>query len=305
MSEQEEIFGRENPPQADSQQRSETQPSKMRKDKFVDIHCHCLPNIDDGPATMADAISLCRLLARDRISTVVATPHQLGQFDTNNDGKKIKEKVNELNIQLQYKQIPLKVLPGADVRIDERIVELIKSGEVLTVADGGRYLLLEMPENILINIEPLVEELSSVGIKVIISHPERQHFLAMQPQIILKWSRKKCGIQITAGSLLGRFGSISQKAAWQILSMPVPLIVATDSHNTAGRSPCMRAAFEMICRQSGDQTARTACIENPTRVIEGKELLDIQGRKMKLGEHARIQNIFGRPAGAEQNRLNY
>ena len=99
------------------------------------------------------------------------------------------------------------------------------------MADGGKYLLLELPENILINIEPLADELSSGGIKVIISHPERQHFLSMQPQILLNWAKKGCGIQITAGSLLGRFGTISQKAAWQILSMPVPLIVATDAHS--------------------------------------------------------------------------
>ena len=67
----------------------------------MDIHCHCLPGIDDGPATMADAISLCRLLVRDRIGTVVATPHQLGRFDRNNNVKKIKEKVSELNRELQ------------------------------------------------------------------------------------------------------------------------------------------------------------------------------------------------------------
>ena len=302
MSEQEENLEQGSHQSAFGELRqNESQQSKTQTDKFVDIHCHCLPNIDDGPATMEEAISLCRLLARDRISTVVATPHQLGRFDTNNNGKKIKEKVGELNSQLQHNQIPLTVLPGADVRIDERIVGLVKSGEVLTVADGGKYLLLEMPENILISIEPLAEELSSVGIKIIISHPERQRFLAMQPRILLKWSEKKCGIQITAGSLLGRFGSISQKAAWQILSMPVPLIVATDSHSTTGRSPCMRAAFEMICRQLGGQTARIVCIENPTRAVEGKELLNIQGRKMRLGEYAGIQNIFGRPAVAEQN----
>jgi protein-tyrosine phosphatase len=166
--------------------------------------------------------------------TVVATPHQLGRFDRNNDAKKIKEKVNELNSQLQKNEIPLTVLAGGDVRIDERIIELIRSKELLTVADGGKYLLLELPENVLINIETLTDELLSAGIKVIISHPERHQFLSVQPKILQIWAKKGCGIQITAGSLLGKFGTISQKAAWQILSMPLPLIVATDAHSTQG-----------------------------------------------------------------------
>jgi protein-tyrosine phosphatase len=279
-------------------------PAEYHRSIFVDIHCHCLPGIDDGPATMAEAISLCRLLVRDRIGTVIATPHQLGRFDTNNSNQKIKDKVSELNKQLQAAQIQLRVLPGGDVRIDERIVQLIKTGYVMTSADGGKYLLLELPENILINVDPLVEELSSIGIKTLITHPERHQFLAIQPQILSHLVQKACGIQITAGSLLGKFGSISQTAAWQILSMPIPLIVATDSHGTSNRSPCMRAAFEMICRQSGENTARLVCIENPTRVVEGKELLEITGRKPKVGEYERIQDTSGKPATG-QNRFNY
>lgn len=286
MSEEEKNFGQENPPASD----------KAQGEKFVDIHCHCLPGIDDGPATMAESLSLCRLLVRDRIGAVVATPHQLGRFD--NDNKKVKEKVSELNKELRNNEIPLRVFSGGDVRIDERIVELIKEEKVMTAADGGKYLLLELPENVLINIDPLTDELLRGGIKVIISHPERQHFLSMQPQILLNWAKKGCGIQITAGSLLGRFGTISQKAAWQLLSMPLPLIVATDAHSISGRSPCMRAAFEMIYRQRGEEIARLVCIENPTRVIKGQELQNIQGVKTELGENEGIRNKFRRPAGA-------
>jgi protein-tyrosine phosphatase len=280
-------------------------PENAQGHQFVDIHCHCLPGIDDGPVTMEQAIALCRLLARDRIGTVVATPHQLGQFDRNNDGRKIKDKVSELNRQLQADEIPLNVLAGGDVRIDERIVELIKAGEVMTVADGGRYLLLELPENILINIDSLTDELLSAGIKIIITHPERHRFLAMQPQILERWAAKECGVQITAGSLLGKFGTISQKAAWQILGMPVPLIVATDAHNMTSRAPCMRAAYEIICRQLGEQTARLVCIENPRRVTEGDDLQNVSVEKIKLGEHEGIRDIFKRAGHSGQNRFNY
>ena len=268
---------------------------------FVDIHCHLLPAIDDGPATMADSIALCRLLVRDRIGTVVATPHQLGKYDTKNSGKIIKEKVIELNKVLAENEIPLKVLAGADVRIDERITSLIKSGEVLTVADNGKNLLLELPENILINIDSLINELSQAGVKVILTHPERHQSLAIQPQLLSNWSNKGCAIQITAGSVLGKFGSIAQKAAWQILESGLPLIVATDSHNTDSRAPCMRAAYQMIAGHLGQQTANLVCIENPARAIEGKEIQKIEIKNQEMGEYGRKPNIFRRQT-AEQNR---
>ena len=59
-------------------------PQQKRIERFgvsrsVDVHCHCLPGLDDGPQTLADAISLCRQIVEDGITTVIATPHQLGR----------------------------------------------------------------------------------------------------------------------------------------------------------------------------------------------------------------------------------
>ena len=88
--------------------------------RYVDIHCHCLPCIDDGPKTMSEAIELCRALAGDGIGTVIATPHQLGRFDNTNDAEQIREAVGIMNTKLNEKEIDITILPGADVRVDER-----------------------------------------------------------------------------------------------------------------------------------------------------------------------------------------
>jgi len=86
--------------------------------QYVDVHCHCLPDLDDGPSTMPEAVALCRALADDGIATVIAAPHQLGRFDGAYSTTKIRLAVADLNQTLSGQHIPLTVLPGADVRVD-------------------------------------------------------------------------------------------------------------------------------------------------------------------------------------------
>ena len=146
--------------------------------RYVDIHCHCVPGIDDGPETMLNGLALCRALVKDGIDTVIATPHQLGRYNGFNDAQKIRDSVRELNERLERNDIALKVFPGGDVRVDERICRLIEEDKVLTLADGGKYILLELPGEVFIDIEPLILGLLSLGIRTIISHPERHVILS-------------------------------------------------------------------------------------------------------------------------------
>ncbi len=239
---------------------------------YVDIHCHCLPAVDDGPATKYEALALCQLLVDDGITAVMATPHQLGQFDGNNEAPEIRKAVLTLNEELETHQIPLTVMPGGDIRLDERICQLIKADKILTLADGGKYILLEFPSEVLIDIEPLLVELSCQDIQVIISHPERHFVLRRQPEVLPKWLRHSAHLQVTAGSLLGEFGPSAERAAWHLLRAGWVSLVATDSHNLSNRRPRMRAAFNSISRKMGQVSAHRVCIENPLRVLEGRNI---------------------------------
>lgn len=245
------------------------------RQQYIDIHCHCLPAVDDGPTTKQEAAALCRGLADDGISTVIATPHQLGQFADCNEPASIRNAVSALNEELEANHIHLTVMPGADVRLDERICQLLEADRILTLADGGKYILLELPDEVLIDIESLLVELRSLGVQAIISHPERHPILARQPQILSKWLQRSAHLQITAGSLLGDFGLAAQKAAWHFLRSGWASLVATDSHNLAGRRPRMRAAYRCVSMRLGASIASLVCIENPSRVSKGQDFLDL------------------------------
>lgn len=259
---------------------------KSSQEHFVDIHCHCLHSIDDGPVTLSDSLNLCKALVNDGVTDVIATPHQLGRYGDFNDAHKIRSIVTELNKELENNRVNLNVLPGADVRVDERICQLIEADKVLTLADKGRYILLELPHEIFINIESLIVDLSSLGIQVIISHPERHPIIARKPEVLFGWLEKSSHLQITAASLLGDFGSMAQKAAWQFMSMGMVCLVATDSHDLKGRRPRMKDAFDSIVAKHGKKIARLVCIENPLRILEGKDVLSARsvGIRRLIGE---------------------
>ena len=240
--------------------------------QYVDIHCHCLYGVDDGPATKAESLALCRGLVDDCVSEVIATPHQLGRFSGCNESAQIRESVFILNEELKSNGIALTVRPGGDVRVDERICHLLEADKVLTLADGGRYILLELPHEIFIDIEPLLVELSSLGIQAVISHPERHPVLAKRPNVLGKWLARSAHLQITSASLLGEFGPMAQRAAWDFLSSGWACLVATDSHNLDTRRPRMKAAFQRISIKLGQAVARLVCIENPLRILKQENL---------------------------------
>ena len=164
-------------------------------------------------------------------------------------------------------------MPGGDVRIDERVCALIKDKKILTLANKGRHVLLELPEYMFIDISFLLEELFGMGITAIISHPERNLAIAANQDILLQWEKHKPCLQFTAASFLGHFGRTAQELAWQLLEMDWPMCVATDCHNLLDRAPRMKETFELIISKKGEDFARLLCIENPLRIIEARELL--------------------------------
>ena len=239
----------------------------------VDIHCHCLPGLDDGPDTLEESLDLCRALTKDGITKVIATPHQLGRYDGMSRAKRVRAAVDELNVALEENQIPLTVLPGADVRVDERIPILLETGTVLTEADAGRHLLIELLPEIFVELKPLIVKLAARGIKTIISHPERNWFLARCPLDVRPWLAEGASLQITAGSLLNKFGPEAKQNAWMWLESGMVDLVASDAHDTVSRKPLMSAAIKAIAERLGHMEARRICIENPLRVLKGQDLL--------------------------------
>lgn len=236
---------------------------------FVDIHCHLLPGIDDGANDWDDALAMAGLATAEGAAIVIATPHQLGSFG-HNRGDDIRTRVVELQQRLNHARIPLKVLPGADVRIEPGMVERIASGDVLTLGDHRRHVLLELPHDLYLPLEPILDDLDRHGMAGILSHPERNEGILRRPEIAAQLVDHGCLMQITAGSICGSFGPMCRQMSEWLLAEGLVHFVATDAHGPRSRRPLMQRAFERVAELTGKAMAMELCSDNPAAVAEGQ-----------------------------------
>lgn len=239
----------------------------------VDIHCHCLSGLDDGPDTLAQSLQLCAACVADGIHAVIATPHQLGRYDRAPSAGTIRQAVADLRSALAEQGIPLRVVPGADVRLDDRLVELVAADQVMTLGDGRKYLLLELPHDVPIDPLELFQELRGRGITVILSHPERHGYLSSRLDWILRWMNEGVALQVTAGSLLGQFGREAARVGWSLLEQGWATVVASDAHDCIARPPLLGAAMHEIGKRLGADVGEMVCVDNPRRIVEGRALV--------------------------------
>lgn len=247
---------------------------------LVDIHCHLLPGLDDGARTWEESLAMARMAAADGISHVIATPHQLGSYESNH-GEVIRHRVNMLQQTLDEQGIPVHVHPGADVRIDASLIEHIDSGMVVTLADRRRHVLLELPHELYLPLDRIMVSLAERNIVGILSHPERNQGLQCERKHIASLVERGCLTQITAGSLMGTFGPRCQELACWMLDEGLVHFIATDAHGVRSRRPLLRRAYELACQRVGEDTAADLCCGHPQAVLEGRSVPAGRGRRRR------------------------
>jgi len=227
-----------------------------------------LPGIDDGAKNLDESLAMARLAVEDGTTTIIATPHQLGNFG-HNQGDDIRQRVAELQQQFDAAEIPLRVLPGADVRIEPGMVAAIVRGAVLSLGDHRRHVLLELPHELYLPLEPILDELARRKMVGVLSHPERNQGILREPSVLPPLVEAGCLLQITAGSLCGTFGPQCQRFSEWLLAEGLVHFVATDGHGPRLRRPLMRRAFEQVVELTDEATAIDLCGQNPANVAAG------------------------------------
>lgn len=238
---------------------------------WVDIHCHLVPQIDDGASSVAESLEMAWMAVEEGIDTIVVTPHQLGNFGRNS-ATQIRQATQQLQSILDEQRVPLHVLPGADVRVEADLVAQVRTGEVMTLADHGRHLLLELPHEMYFDLLPLVRQLERIGIQSILSHPERNMGLLARPNLVSTLVEAGCLMQVTCGSLTGTFGPASQEMSEVMLQQGWVHFLATDAHGSQARRPRMRQAFDKVAQISGKEIAERLCRDNPRAVAIGEKV---------------------------------
>lgn len=183
-----------------------------------DIHCHILPDVDDGSGNLNDSIEMAQIAVGSGVSGIVATPHCNipGVFD-NYWNKSFDNEIERLNKALSDKKVSLEIYAGQEVFLSNDFESHLKKGDFITL-NRSKYMLAELDFKIdLKSATEKLQKLISYGYVPIVAHPERYGFVIENPSVITKLRSAGCLVQINSGSLTGDFGRRIQKTAEEII----------------------------------------------------------------------------------------
>jgi len=242
---------------------------------LIDLHCHILPGIDDGPGHMEESLTMADIARSDGIQTIVATPHTLNNVYINPFPCVI-DSVNAMREQLSKNGIDINIYPGADVHVCAGMVERVRKQEAGTINNNQRYILIEFPHQI---IPPGGREelfqLKLNHITPIITHPERHLVIQHRLEILTDLVNMGCLVQITAMSITGEFGEEAMICAHNLLQRRLAHVIATDAHSATSRPPTLSRAVQVATEILGTvQEAEDMVKGRPLAILEGR-LVDI------------------------------
>lgn len=255
---------------------------------MVDVHCHILPGLDDGPDNIEVSLAMAESAIADGITHVVATPHSSNRYSF--DYARVRELRDELQEKIGGR---LNLATGCDFHLNPENLEALRADAPRFCINQHDYLLVEFNEySIPPSMDKTLHEIQLLGLRPVITHPERNAILRLQTERLVKWVRLGCFIQVTAGSLTGVFGPGAQKDSWRWLGDGLVHIVASDAHNTRGRPLKLRPAFDLVSEQFGEEKARALFVENPMAVFEGRNLPHVPNLPDPIGLPRRKRFFF-------------
>lgn len=207
---------------------------------WVDLHCHLIPGVDDGPSTLDQALQMIAMAASSGTRVMVATPHRNSPIARIDDAEEIFTRFKALERGVKGEGIPVALFLGAEVYCRENLLErVLDDQERLTLA-GSDYFLLEFPSDILIpGSDELIRRVVRQGLIPIIVHPERNEQVQGDPSQLIVFQELGALFQVTAASIEGRLGSNALECAQYMLRRNMVHIISSDCHDTVSRTPHM------------------------------------------------------------------
>ncbi len=240
---------------------------------MIDLHCHVLPGIDDGPRTLEDSVALARAARTAGITTLVATPHVSRDYP--NTASTIADGVRTVNAALRREGVEVEVVGGAEVALPWGAD--LDPGELRALRlGGGPWLLVECPLSPGAgDVAPLLRALQAAGHRIVLAHPERSP--AMQRDLGRVRALVDAGMlcSVTAGSFVGHFGRVARDTSLRLLEAGLVHNVTSDAHDPVHRAPGLRAPLLAAAVQAPVLASRLEwlCDEVPRAILSGERLL--------------------------------
>ncbi|HEX8742089.1 MAG TPA: CpsB/CapC family capsule biosynthesis tyrosine phosphatase [Thermoleophilaceae bacterium] len=239
---------------------------------MIDLHCHILPGLDDGPVNLDFSVAMARSAAAAGIHVMVATPHIRADYDVDPD--ELEGLVARLNAAVEDEDIQLLVLTGGEVSL-QKAAEL-DDGTLRKVCLGkSDYVLIESPyRSSDIDIEGIVRDVQGRGFKPLLAHPERCPIFQHDPDRLQRLVNSGVLCSITAASMAGGFGATVRRFTLELLHDGLVHDVASDAHDHLHRPPDLLAGFDSAETEIPGlvEQAPWFTVTSPVAILAGRPL---------------------------------
>ncbi|MEN3246792.1 tyrosine-protein phosphatase [Fructilactobacillus sanfranciscensis] len=258
---------------------------------MIDIHCHILPDVDDGAPDMETSLRLAKEAEKQGITAALLTPHHMdGQYI--NHLKDVEKETIEFQKQIDEHGINLKVFPGQEVHITGDLLKEIDDGDILFADPYNRYIMLELPHTEVPEYtEDMLFELNARGITPVIVHPERNHGFQNDHDLLYKFVAQGAATQLTASSYVGVFGPEVEKLTEEIIAANLGTTFGSDTHNFKGRRYRMKDAYAKLEKQFGVKMA-TRYKFNAKAIINGDDIDQGEIKPIKKKKKKKFLGLF-------------
>ena len=238
---------------------------------MIDIHCHILPDIDDGASDLDEALEMARIAQSEGIRKIVNTSHFHPKFKYKM-GEELLDEVNRFNVALKANNIDIEVLLGNEIYYTDEIIEQLQDLNFYTL-NNSRYILIELPPtNFPKDLCNIVYELKEKNYIPVFAHVERYREVQENPELIYEVINAGAIIQVNSHSILGKSGKELQKVCNTLLNRNMVHVVGTDAHSSKRRTPIFLDAYKYVSEKYSKEMADDLFIKNNNAIINNEAL---------------------------------
>lgn len=239
-------------------------------DGLVDIHCHLLAGVDDGPRDLSESMKMVDLMYREGIREVIATSHYNHTIDFK-PSMAYDESMALLREEVAKLYSDFTIYPGAEFRVRENYLDLIDADDSRILLNKGKYILIELQDDVSQKkVLDILYEINLRGYIPIIAHVERYELIYKDESFLRQVREQGACIQMSSKLVTERFKPARKLK--KFLKKGYIDFIASDGHSYDRRRPLLRGAFEEVSRLSSQDLARTIFIKNPRWLLEGRDI---------------------------------
>lgn len=235
---------------------------------MVDIHSHVLWGLDDGARSIEQSEEMLRMAAAHGTTDIVATPHCDLEYAF--QPELIAERRAELQARLGE---TIRLHTGCDFHLKlDNIQDALANPAKYTI-NGRGWLLVEFSDLMIFpNTEEIFAQMEGAGMRVIVTHPERNWLLRQKPERLEAWVNRGAFLQVTGQSLLGFFGTEARKFGEFLVEQGWVHFLASDAHDAQRRTPRLDLTWKHVSDKYGVEYAEALLKSHPQAVVDGFQI---------------------------------